>query len=121
MNNIVQERSIKKLELLFTVVDRSKTEFYLDMLGQFRINSQFVIAGRGTATSDLVDLLGLNIHKSVIVSIAADDVTREALKMLEEKFSTVKNGKGIAFCVPMSSVIGANIYQFLSDNRLGKE
>ena len=43
------------------------------------------------------------------------------MKCLEDKFATIKNGKGIAFAVPLSSVIGVNIYQFLSNNRLGKE
>ena len=42
-------------------------------------------------------------------------------KMLENKFKTIKNGKGFAFAVPLSSVIGVNIYQFLSNNKLGKE
>ena len=121
MSNVVTEKSIKKLELLFTVVDRTKTEFYVDVLGQFSINFQFVAPGLGTATSELVDLLGLNKHKSVIISVATEEVAKEALHTLEEKFTTVKNGKGIAFCVPMSGVIGVNAYRFLSDNRLGKE
>jgi len=121
MSNIIKEQSIKKLEMLFTVVDRSKAEFYLGVLSQFRINSQFVVAGLGTATSDLVDLLGLNRHKSVIISIASEEVIKTALKTLEEKFDSVRNAKGIAFSVPMASVIGVNVYQFLTDNRLGKE
>jgi hypothetical protein len=37
--------------------------------------------------------------------------------MLEEKFTTIKDGKGIAFTVPMSSVIGVAIYRFLSNHR----
>ena len=43
------------------------------------------------------------------------------MKCLETKFATIKNGKGIAFAVPLSSVIGVNIYQFLSNNKLGRE
>ena len=121
MSNVVNEQSIKKLELLFTVVDRSKTEFYVDVLSQFKINSQFVVSGLGTATSDLVELLGLNRQKSVIISLAGKDVALSAIKVLEEKFATVKKGKGIAFCIPLSSIIGINVYQFLTDNRLGKE
>jgi hypothetical protein len=42
----------------------------------------------------------------------------ELLNMLEEKFMTIKNGKGVAFAVPLSSVIGVNLYQFMSNNRL---
>ena len=43
------------------------------------------------------------------------------MKALEQKFQTIKNGKGIAFAVPMSSVIGVNLYQFFANNRLGRE
>ena len=36
---------------------------------------------------------------------------------LENKFHTLKNGKGIAFTIPMSSVIGVAIYRFLSNHK----
>ena len=72
MGNTINESAIKKLKLLFTIVDRSKGEFYLDVI----------------------------------------------MNVLERKFSTIKNGKGVSFAVPLSSVIGVNMYQFLSDNRM---
>ncbi len=121
MGNSVNETAIKKLKLLFTVVDRSKAEFYLDVLSQFEVNFQMATGGKGTASSELVDMLGLNIHKSVLLSVVREDMVPEIIKCLEEKFSTIKNGKGIAFAVPLSSVIGVNMYQFLSNNRLKKE
>ena len=76
MSNTVNDSAIKKLKLLFTVVDRPKGEFYL---------------------------------------------VENILNTLEDKFATIRNGKGIAFAVPLSSVIGVNLYQFLSDNRMGRE
>ena len=121
MANTINEQAIKKLKLLFTVVDRPKQEFYLDVLSQFEVNMQMVVAGKGTANSELVDMLGLNIHKATILSVVREDKVDEIMKCLEEKFSTIKNGKGIAFAVPLSSVIGVNIYQFLSNNKLGRE
>ena len=121
MANTVNGSAIKKLKLLFTVVDRAKAEFYLDVLSQFEVNCQMVTAGKGTATSELVDLLGLNIHKAVILSVVREDKVDPVMKCLEEKFATIKNGKGIAFAVPLSSVIGVNIYQFLSNNKQGRE
>ena len=39
------------------------------------------------------------------------------MNVLEEKFRTIRNGKGVAFAVPMSGVIGVNMYRFLSNNR----
>ena len=117
MQNTVNESAIKKLKLLFTVVDRPKAEFYLDVLSQYEVNCQMVTGGIGTATSDLIDMLGLNIHKAVLVSVVREDRMDDVMKCLENKFATIKNGKGIAFAVPMSSVIGVNMYQFLSNNR----
>ena len=117
MANAVNESAIKKLKLLFTVVDRPKAEFYLDVLSQFEVNLQLVTAGKGTATSELVDMLGLNPQKAVIISAVREDMVDPVMKCLEEKFSTIRNGKGICFAVPLSSVIGVNIYRFLSNNQ----
>lgn len=121
MSNSINESAIKKLKLIFTVVDRAKAEFYMDVLSQFEVNCQMATAGKGTARSDLVDLLGLNLHKTVILSVAREDMVDPIMTCLEEKFATIKNGKGIAFAVPLSSVIGVNMYQFLSNNKQGRE
>lgn len=121
MSNTVNETAIKKLKLLVTVVNRPKAEFYLDVLSQFEVNCQMVTGGKGTAYSELVDMLGLNIQKAVILSVIREDMTDAIMHCLEEKFHTIRNGKGIAFTIPMSSVIGVSIYQFLSNNQFKKE
>ena len=118
MGNTVNESAIKKLKLLFTIVDRVKGEFYMDVISQFQVNCQLILPGTGTASSELVELLGLNLHKAVVVSVVREDMVDTIMNTLEHKFSTIKNGKGVAFAVPLSSVIGVNMYQFLSDNRM---
>ena len=121
MANSINESAIKKLKLLFTVVDRAKGEFYTDVLSQYEVNCQMVLNGKGTANSDLVEMLGLNLNKAVIVSVVREDMVDPIMKCMEEKFETIRNGKGICFAVPLSSVIGVNMYQFLSNNRQGRE
>ena len=120
MSNTVNESAIKKLKLLFTVVDRPKGEFYLDVISQFDVNCQLILPGMGTAASELLDMLGLEPHKAVILSVLREDMVDTAMDTLEEKFRTIRGGKGISFAVPLSSVIGVNLYQFLSDNRMGR-
>ena len=120
MANSVNESAIKKLKLLITVVDRPKGDFYLDVISQFEVNSQMLVGGMGTAHSELIELLGLNIHKAVILSLAREDQVGPIMDCLDEKFATIKKGKGISFAVPLSSVIGVNMYQYLSNNRLGR-
>ena len=108
------------LKMLVTVVNRNKSEFYTDLIQSFGVNMQFCCNASGTASSEILSLMGLEESgKSVIFSVIRADKVKKALATLEEKFATIKNGKGIALTVPLSSVIGASIYQFLCDNRRG--
>ena len=121
MANTINESAIKKLKLIITVVDRPKAEFYLDVFSQFEVNFQMATRGKGTAHSELVDMLGLNINKAVLWSVVREDMVDPIMKCLEDKFETIRNGKGIAVAVPLSGVIGINMYQFLSNNKQGRE
>ena len=110
----------KKLLLLFTIVNRNKAEFYVDVLQKFEINMQLILAASGTADTTIRSILGLtDSEKSVIISVIRRDKCRAALAELAEKFKTVKGGKGIAYTVPMTSTIGVAIYQFLSNTTSG--
>ena len=63
-------------------------------------------------------MLGLeDSDKGVVLSVIREDKVTEALQALEDKFATIKNGKGIAFTLPMSSVIGVAMYRFLSNHK----
>lgn len=105
-----------KLQLLFTVVSRKKAEFYADFLQSFDINMQLTLSAHGTASTETLSLLGLtDSEKSVIISVIREDKAPAALSALEEKFKTIKNGKGIAYTVPMSGTIGVAIYRFLAN------
>ncbi len=112
------DNGVKKVKLLVTVVGRNKTEFYMDFLSQFEINLQTAVLAQGTAHSQMLHMLGLeDAEKSVIFSLVREDKAIEAMSGLEEKFHSIKNGKGIAFTIPLSSVIGVAIYRFLSNHR----
>ena len=110
--------NFKKLKLLVTVINRNKTESFMDFLTAYEVNFQTSVLASGTAKSDTLYMLGLeDSDKSVIFSVIREDRATEALHGLEDKFKTIKNGKGIAFTIPMSSVIGVAIYRFLSNAR----
>lgn len=111
-------RSPHKLKILITVVNRQKTEFYTDFIQTFEANIQLVLAASGTANEEILNYLGLSANeKSVIISVIRDDREKELLSALEERFRTIRNGKGIAYTIPMSSTIGVAIYQFLSNTK----
>ncbi len=107
-----------KLKLLFTIVNRNKAEFYVDLIHNFEVNMQMTLLAHGTADSKTLSYLGIEGNeKSVIISVIKEDKVKEALALLEEKFSTVRNGKGIAYTVPLSSTVGVALYKFLCNSR----
>lgn len=111
-----KELAPQKLKLLFTVVERKKADFYADFIQSFEVNMQLTLAARGTASVETLSMLGLtDTEKSVIISVIKEEKAPAALKALEDKFRTIKNGKGIAYTVPMSGTIGVAIYQFLAN------
>ncbi len=110
--------SPEKLKLLITVVNRVKSEYYADLIQSFGVNMQLFVSALGTAKTQALEYLGLNDdRKSVMIGAVRADRADEILSALDERFKTIKNGKGIAFTIPMSSVIGVSAYRFLADSR----
>ncbi|MCX4362676.1 MAG: hypothetical protein OSJ74_04770 [Clostridia bacterium] len=108
-----------RLKLLITIVARKKAEYYTDLIQSFDVNMQMVVLAEGTANAKMLGLLGLlDSEKVVIFSVIQENKVADALSMLEHKFQTIRDGKGVACTVPLTSVIGTLIYGFLSNNRL---
>ena len=63
MAKTVNESAIKKLKILFTVVDRAKAEFYVDVLSQFEVNFQMITGGK----------VGVFFVLAVILSVVRED------------------------------------------------
>lgn len=106
----------RKLKLLVTVVNREKAEFYTDLIQSFEVNFQTSMNARGTASKETLRLLGIGeTDKTVIFSVIREDMCDKALSTLEQKFKTIRNGKGIAYTIPMTGTIGVAIYRFLSN------
>ena len=108
----------ESLKLLITIVNREKADFYVDLIQSFDVNMQFCAAARGTAGSDILQMMGIaESEKAVIFSVIREDRVKGALEALGERFAAIKNGKGIAYTVPMSGMIGVALYRFFCNNR----
>ena len=111
----------QKLKLVISIVNRGKGDFFLDQLENAGVNMQFIIDGYGTPSFNLTNLWGqINLERDIIFSFVPEDKVKSILKMLDDKFETVRNGDGVAFCVPVSSIIGVSTYQFLVNDRRKK-
>jgi hypothetical protein len=108
----------QKLKLLCLIVNRGKAEFYIDFLQGFEINLELGLAAKGTASEQTLRYLGLaETEKAILLGVVREDRASDVLSALEEKFETLKNGKGVAFTVPLTATIGVAVYQFLCNNR----
>ena len=106
---------IPKLKLLFIIVDRNKGELFASFLSDFEINAEVYLTGRGTVKPGSDIIADSGTPKSVVAAAVREDKIESVLRYIEEKFKTIRNGKGVAFTVPMSAIMGASVYQFLSN------
>lgn len=108
----------EKLELLIAVVNAPKVRFYSNLIQSSEANLQLVVQASGTSERAIMNYLGLNQDtRQAIFSVVREDKVQDLLEVLEEKFSTVKDGGGIAVTIPLASVIGALTYGFLSNDK----
>lgn len=106
--------STKKLSVLFVIVKKKKVDYYLDLIEEFGVNLQMSMIGNGTTKSAIFsDEIG---SKSIILSIVTEDNVKRIMIELKRKFAAVKDGKGVAWTVPLSSVMGVTFFNFLSNN-----
>ena len=111
-----------KLELLLAIVRNDKAAFYSSLIQSHQANLQLTVPAKGT-THLILDYLGLTEKpKSLVVSVVRADQAAGLIDLLDQTFQKGKGYKGIAFTIPMTSVIGTLVYGFLSnDKRTVKE
>lgn len=108
----------EKLELLIAIVNAPKVRYYTNLIQSSEANLQLVVQASGTSEKAILNYLGLNQDtRQAIFSVVRQDKVKDLLELLDEKFSTVKDGGGIAVTVPLSSIIGALTYGFLSNDK----
>ena len=112
----------EKLKLVVTIVNDGKGNFYHDLIEDFGANMQLILNGTGTSPKNVNNLFGtINKGRDVVFSFVVEDKVKPLLKFLDNKFETVRDGAGVAFSIPISSIIGVNVYQFLTNNRKKRE
>ena len=111
-----------KLELLLAIVHDDKAAYFSSLIQSHQANLQLTMPAKGT-THLILDYLGLNERpKTLIVSVVRADQSEKLILLLDDLFKKGRDYKGLAFTVPMTSVIGTLVYGFLSnDKRTVKE
>lgn len=107
-----------KLYLMTTIVDRKVGKKYLELYKSNEQHVMFTSLGQGTASSDMLDYLGLDkAEKLVVFSVHEEDDWFHIKKQLQQKLKIDAPGGGIAFIIPLSSIGGKKALQFLLEKQ----
>lgn len=114
---------MSRLYMMVTVTNRSMKNKFQDF---YRENDHMVVfetLGRGTANSAVLDYFGLEAsEKMVSFSIVTEEMWKKVKRGLIIRMQIDVPGTGIAFTVPLSSVGGKKVLQFLiQDHTFEKE
>ena len=107
---------MSEINMLMTVTKRSVGRRLLACYEEIGLSSTLCTLAQGTATSETLDYFGLEVtEKMVTLTVVSDDTWKQVKRELEDRFQIDVPGTGIAFLMPLSSVGGKKVLQFLID------
>lgn len=116
-----KEPEFKQVELIAVITDRNKADKIREVYKKEDINFNILFFGKGTASTEMLEFLGLdNIEKAIIISVATHEKAKYMLDKLNEKMYFKDKGSGIAFTVPISAVGGISTIQILTKTLKGE-
>lgn len=105
------------MDFVAAIVDRSKAADMLELYGSHGLPIVLTMLGQGTATSEHLNLYGLEAtEKALVASVACGDMTKQLMKSSKRKLFIDIPGNGIMLAVPVKSVGGGRTLAFLTGN-----
>ena len=115
--NVPQSSELVHLSMFVTIVNRGQGNYVAKIFEVEGSNAQFVQYGEGTAQKEVRDILGIEDKtKEIVISLIDNTKIENAKKELEAFFKVNKRNRGVGFSIPMTSLIGMKVYQFLADS-----
>jgi nitrogen regulatory protein PII len=109
---------LEKMGFLIVVVNENQATAIVDILNGAGSSASFICRGKGTASNDAYEVLGIaNNNKHVVMSPLKMSSWPAAKKGLEERFAVSNYAKGLAVLIALDSVCGVSTYKFLTDSR----
>lgn len=102
--------------LYVIIVNFGLSDWVLDALEENNSNMQVVIPGTGTASKEILRMVGLEDQRKDVILAFVDEKEVKNIRIdLDKLFLQKKKFMGMGFAVQMSSVVGEKIYKFLSN------
>ena len=98
-------KTLPCLKMIFFIVDWDKSEIISNVFDEEQVRFHFISRGMGTASSDVLDLLGIGAgDKAVIVCVEQQVLIPVLFKEVRKKMGFHSPGAGIAFTIPLSGI-----------------
>jgi nitrogen regulatory protein PII len=98
-------KAVPRLKMFFFIVDWDKAAAISKVFEEEHVRFHFISKGRGTASSDIHDLLGIGAaDKAVIICVEQEILVQVLLKEVRKRLGFHKPGAGIAFIIPLSGI-----------------
>ena len=103
------------LDLVAAIVDRDKAKYMADVFESHKLPLVLAMLGRGTASSEVLDLYGLEAkEKALLMTVAGADMTKQLIRAAKRRLFIDVPGNGIMLAIPIKSVGGGKTLAFLS-------
>ncbi|MDR3248948.1 MAG: hypothetical protein LBT39_09205 [Treponema sp.] len=94
-----------RLKLIIFIIDWNKIQLLSEIFEGEHVRFHFISKGKGTASSDILDLLGIGASdKAVVFCLEQEILAPILLKEVRQKVGRRSPGAGIAFSIPLSGI-----------------
>lgn len=115
MEALKQCGPIKKIKLLFTIVDRGVGEEIVEILRESGVTFNMISPCYCAAGSNLMDYLGLtDAERDMILSVVQEDRVQAVMNKIVYKFDLDEPGNGMVFTIPITGVSGPLALRYIS-------
>ena len=109
---------MSRVLMLVTISSRKKISEFVKFYKTHRVETGTISLGRGTASSEVLDCLGMeDEEKGIFFSVITETTWRKLQKGLRKEMKIDIPGTGIAFTVPLSSIGGKRTLAFFLDGQ----
>ena len=98
-------RDLNRLVMIVSIIERGSGNKLTKLYDQEQVFTHVRCEGTGTATSEIMDILGLGgSEKDIILSLAPAGTAQSLLEKLGDDLHDLCPGRGIAFTATMEAV-----------------
>ena len=115
---------MEAMKVILSIVERGQGAAMLKLYRKRQVPIHIQCAGKGTATSEIMDILGLgSSEKDVLISFAAASAAKKLLHDLDNELRGHTGGAGIVVSIPVSGLnsLVANLAAYHAESLKEKE